>query len=902
METPKLPTEAGQKTLEERQKNLEDLLREEAQISFGERIRDIGYNFKQNTGALLPLGIALGVAGLIAVDGCYLSLHCEQTSSYQEAYEYVREIKGSMQVQLKHHQALTLNPEMLEVPCRLLEEGSARIYAGEAMIILVDIEQNKKLFSPEAEPQPAIEYLGALKEQISDDLSETNKEVALTIGLIFGGLLGFLGLCGTAVYALEEWWSKSRLDGKKELQREVKEHLQHIRKRLKDNPHAERIYDLLDAMQAGGIKGVKLLESANALSEYRDQHFAPVLEVMIENPLKYAARETIKQAFSGYKKQFQKDFAEQRPAPAHAQLYLSLLRKGWPSSHARDLIEKVDDLEKDKPFFLEGLVNCEDRIVFSNVLSFYQRFESIDAEKRLQIVKYILEKGNRQLSAQLNENHIDEGPLEKYIENTDSLPNVGIRGLVKTLAKMNSALKDAKQNEFSYQDHIAEMRKIIGYRAEVDEGMVKVAQFLARHPAVPIAPIWGLLAQYSFFTDGDEYKSQWVSKELSRIEQQHPQVAEVLLDRKGERKFVQELQGKTELARYKAFNKAIDDLYYVPLDQVLGGERLRPEGLELSEELMNVLKGYLGIDYNQEEVQPLLREIIKKWVSSPAEAQHYIACLPGNKKLEEKVGTRRLDPWKNGLHKSYQVGLDENLKKLLREEEEREYGHFASCMQGLGQEFDAPKNIVELEKIYQETCRGNHHEDNAYLLEEAKHHLTNLKQKKEVLRRNASTITFYDSKDPIESMQMGIVSKSCTNIVEGINSFAAVVNTVDENKKIIYMADANKKKIGRTLAVLTNGGIVTYCRYENTDLDLTQAWADYFHSYAQQVGMPLLVPEIFTNDSLRKVLGDKGAKSRKISTIMHKAVCSKWYDDKGYGKVDIGDKGYEIAFEGYVLK
>ena len=92
----------------------------------------------------------------------------------------------------------------------------------------------------------------------------------------------------------------------KELQREVKEHLQHIRKRLKDNPHAERIYDLLDAMQAGGIKGVKLLESANALSEYRDQHFAPVLEVMIENPLKYAARETIKQAFSVYKKQFQK--------------------------------------------------------------------------------------------------------------------------------------------------------------------------------------------------------------------------------------------------------------------------------------------------------------------------------------------------------------------------------------------------------------------------------------------------------------------------------------------------------------------------------------------------------------------------------------------------------------------
>ena len=121
------------------------------------------------------------------------------------------------------------------------------------------------------------------------------------------------------------------------------------------------------------------------------------------------------------------------------------------------------------------------------------------------------------------------------------------------------------------------------------------------------------------------------------------------------------------------------------------------------------------------------------------------------------------------------------------------------------------------------------------------------------------------------------------------------------------MADANGKKFGRTLAVLTEEGIVTFKKFDGSHLKTEEAWVDYFQSLARQVGVPLIVPKCFAHD-VKNILKSRGAKKKTIRTRMQKAVCSKWYDDRVYEgegqdrTANIGDKGYKMKFSAYVLK
>ncbi|MBI4447410.1 hypothetical protein HY643_00365, partial [Candidatus Woesearchaeota archaeon] len=160
-------------------------------------------------------------------------------------------------------------------------------------------------------------------------------------------------------------------------------------------------------------------------------------------------------------------------------------------------------------------------------------------------------------------------------------------------------------------------------------------------------------------------------------------------------------------------------------------------------------------------------------------------------------------------------------------------------------------------------------------------------------------ITFYDSKEIIESLNMGVVTDSCLNIKEGANGFSAVTNTVDNNKKAVYLK-VDGKKVGRTLAVLTDKGIMTFHIYNNrSELDISEAWLDYFTEYAKKVNVPLIIPNTYLDNKFRGLLEKRNAKKKEIKAKLHRAVAPRWYSDQICAQRD--ESGYKLRCTAYVI-
>lgn len=910
--------------LKKRQDKLEDILRKEAHISWGDRLRNIGYNLRENAVNFIPFGIALGVGGLIAWDIYALINHQELTSNYEDAYNFVSSLHGTVESAVEHGNQIPVSPEIIELPKALIEQGSQQIYTEQAKELLKGISQNEALFSKGTSSKSLLEYLGTLKDGLKG-LADSAKEGLLgSVALV--GILDAFGLFFTGAHCWKNTSWRSQLDEKRRLKRQLKTSLPELREKFADNPNAEQLYDFLDLIAETGISGSKLFEAASVVADYSDEKYRSVFEAIALHPKKHRISTEIRSAFREFDKQFKKEKDAQdkttiSPADGegstklfkpvkYSEIYLSLLGSGWSGNRISSKIEKVEKTGKARGFFFNALSTAGHKeTLFSNVLEFYEAFGKMDEDKRLAIAKYTFQKGNRQFSGRLkycrfDDEVFDDEVIMEYISGLDKVPSVGVKGQVRTLMNLNNLSKHLETLEQT--DKFDRLKKLVSYKPpKFDESALEVSQFLSRHPNVSFDEVFGGLAEYYQLTEGDKYTSSWLKKEVSKIKPAEAGSPEGLLDKKGERKFIEELKRKVDLARFEVFNRTIDDLYFAPLDDMLG-ERVDRTGIEITDELINVISGYHKTAY-QHELQPLVKGIVKHHLENPDSSAAYISSLEGNQRLEEMLG-QTLHLWRKGHTSYHDVGLDENIKQKIQDQIKREYADFTSCIVGLGYELpkvegviQKPKDVKEAEGVFKEVSKLDVPEEKQYLVVEAKHHLSNLKQKFGVVKKGYGKITFYDSKDPIATMQMGVLSGSCTNVVNGSNSFAAFVNALDDNKKVVYMVDEEGDNIGRTLAVLTDEGIIPYRKYENTNLSTDEAWVNHFHAYAQKVSVPLIVPTRFTTDGLKKALKSRGAVKKTVSTVLQKAVCSNWYDDEGAGRVEINEKGHNIKLSAYVL-
>ncbi|MBI5065380.1 hypothetical protein HZA97_04020 [Candidatus Woesearchaeota archaeon] len=748
-----------------------------------------------------------------------------------------------------------------------------------------------------------------------------------------------LGAVGTALslpfipeYVSGKVW-KDHLSKKKEFGKNVQKDLPGLLDSLDHNPNREAIYDFLHAIK-DQVKEPKWLLDAISIINLKDvleKKYEQLFKVMTESPEKYANPSEMNDAINHFnsaekEKEWEettrllglrsqkKGLFEYFDLSNTQKIYLILLSDGWEPQNITQALERMPKGGHRK-FFLEYLLKSEHKEkFFLDLISVYGNFWKFRDDKKLDIMKYLFDKKDKLLVSRLKNagsfHRLDSKIVLEYLSDLDKLPGVGIKGQINTILKLGEAINVVEgQNKYSYDTQRRTMDNFnralenlltVDY-SSVDESIIGVIQFLKRHPNINFDEIFPKVFKYYMFTQGRTFKSDWMKKEVHKLplekpeEQPRPEV-EGLLDARGERKFLEELDRKVELARFEAFNRAIEDVYYAPLDDLFNKKANRT--IRVDEEILNVITYFNDSRCIFKEE---LENLLKIYFEDPSKVQEHIDNLPGNKALEGKV--KGVQEWKKGLSKTYDVSVSEKLKEKLEEESQSEYSSFLRCIEQLEAKIAVPReaNLVKkAEAVFEMISKIQIPEDKQYLVIEAKHHLTKLKSKVGILEMNSQQITFYDSKNPIERMNMGVVSHSCTDITGGANDFASVANTIDNNKKVIYISA--DKKVGRTLAILTDKGIVTYRKYDSTNLATDDAWVEYFQTYARQVGVPLIVPRRFVTEGIEKALKARGAKSRIVRPTLQRAVCDQWYDDHAGERVRVNDSGYTFTFSAYVLR
>ncbi|MFO7710981.1 MAG: hypothetical protein R6V53_04410, partial [Candidatus Woesearchaeota archaeon] len=492
--------------------------------------------------------------------------------------------------------------------------------------------------------------------------------------------------------------------------------------------------------------------------------------------------------------------------------------------------------------------------------------------KRLQFADILLQDLN--YSRRLKRCKIDSTSIIEYIADLDNTLSIGRKHQLKTLGKVNNLHKLLEQ--LGQKKRVWALIDIVNYDLpQFTDSARQMANFLVRHQNVDAGEILTNMGALYKFRDGT-YKSRLLKKE-------DPVEAKPILSRKGEQKVVEELRYKARFARYETFTNTVDDLFLEPLEEMIGE---KVDSITWTEDLINTVTAYYSIE--DMELARIVSKVMRHYMFNEDNLS-----LEGNSTLEEKLGSK-IHLWKEGHTSTHHCPRKPDLKRKLESDLEHEYKEFSRCIHAITDKHQIPDNAKEAETIYKDAIRQIGKEQRN-IAQEAKNHLTKIKQGTGALHKG-NQITFYDSKDFMESLQMGNVTGSCTKLIDGAKSFAAFVNTIDDNKKVVYMADENGTKVGRTLAVLTDMGIVTYNPYESTMCDINKAWLDHFTQYAQKVGVPLIIPARFAEGGLAKHLG----KTQTVAPLIHKAVCPVWYDD-GIGDVQIVEEGYRPKFSAYVI-
>jgi len=128
----------------------------------------------------------------------------------------------------------------------------------------------------------------------------------------------------------------------------------------------------------------------------------------------------------------------------------------------------------------------------------------------------------------------------------------------------------------------------------------------------------------------------------------------------------------------------------------------------------------------------------------------------------------------------------------------------------------------------------------------------------EIEDENINDVRVYMENDPLKVLQMGshFPNQSCLALGSG-NSWAAVANAADINKRVIYI-EMDDTVIARKLVCLNDDGeIVQFRTYSNRlDLDLNNCFADYLARLSKATKAPL-------------------GKDGNVSTIL----AEEWYND-----------------------
>jgi hypothetical protein len=337
------------------------------------------------------------------------------------------------------------------------------------------------------------------------------------------------------------------------------------------------------------------------------------------------------------------------------------------------------------------------------------------------------------------------------------------------------------------------------------------------------------------------------------------------------------------------------------------------------------------------EIKPALSLIVQSYLKEGAEgAYRVIREQEANKRLA-KILTRKginLKAFQTGQSRTYEVATDEGSLQRARERIESEmnqvWDRLAKLYTPKEDEKEADEETLqnreklktEIEAMKQGTLREQlssaeeflssykFDEQTKPLRQEVKGHVQTAKSITGSMKSMSAQTTFYVSQDPLESLHMGQYFSSCLSLAKnhgGCNGWAAVVQTMDANKNVIYARTADGKYVGRNRTALTDKGIICTRFYQNGNMNLNDAWIDYLGEFANYTGQEIMIPKKFVEQSqmtpiLEKMLAEGKVSKEQRTLRIAPAYYSAFYGDGLSIKGGIGGGMHLDQTEVYILK
>ncbi|MDO8556083.1 MAG: hypothetical protein Q7R96_02825 [Nanoarchaeota archaeon] len=373
----------------------------------------------------------------------------------------------------------------------------------------------------------------------------------------------------------------------------------------------------------------------------------------------------------------------------------------------------------------------------------------------------------------------------------------------------------------------------------------------------------------------------------------------------------------TELPSNAGYTAVVDTLttlkkkYYAPLTQG------QPVPTTLEPLIDPLVIGYHKNTGGAETpIRPTLTLLVSTYLKEGAtKTRQALDALPGNKKLLKNLKRNGIDvtTYRTGIQKVYTVGTDEQSLQRLEERVNTEMAQAFQRLEYLELEEEIVQTLHEgtkkeqLEHLEKLLAEYQSDEQTKPFCEEIRGHIQKARSIHGTIKDTQTTATFYVSQDPIESLHMGQFFGSCLSLAKnhgGCNGWAAVVQTVDANKNVIYARTKEGQYIGRNRTALTDQGILCTRFYQNGSMNLDHAWIDYLQAYGEHTQQEIMLPAIFVTPSMRKVLEkniEQGTVHLEERTVtIQPGHYAAFYGD-GVPTSKETNRGIEITTQVYVL-
>jgi hypothetical protein len=322
------------------------------------------------------------------------------------------------------------------------------------------------------------------------------------------------------------------------------------------------------------------------------------------------------------------------------------------------------------------------------------------------------------------------------------------------------------------------------------------------------------------------------------------------------------LEGVNDDAGTKAVDEAIACSRMRKYSVVTGGA-IVPK--ELAKSIDNIVIGYYrnsGMSENI-DIRPALRLVTSMYLDKgPEAAFEAIRQLDGNRRLKAEFAARGIDVdrYKGGFTRTYCISMDKGTSDMYRE---MVAAKIVEVIDGLSI-LDVPKSaIAELRRgdDWETLRRGERlvaiHCEDAQARRELKNAIQTAKSTLGTLKNSSTLVRYYVCTDPLESLNMGEYFRNCLSLsrMHGVcNGWAAVVQTMDENKNVISVRAADGRYIGQNGTVLTDRGVLCTSFRQNSNLSQHDAWISYLKEYAGYLGQEVMIPTIFADGPMAATL------------------------------------------------